>query len=258
MSAPDTGTLEGRVAIVTGAGQGGGRGAALALAARGVKLVLFGRTALKLEAVADEARARGTTAVVITGDVGSAEDRTRLVGDAVRQFGAVQILVNAAQSPEQREQTVLGASTEVTDQLWRTGFIATHELMRLCHPHMRDAGGGSIINFGSAAQHYPKGFGIYGAVKSAITTMSRAAALEWASDNVRVNVVLPFAQSPAQDAHTIAEPELAAAVAARIPLGRVGDPELDIGRPVAFLAGPESSYITGTVLALNGGGAFVH
>ncbi len=258
MVVPDTGTLAGRVAIVTGAGQGGGRGVALALAAKGVRLVLFGRTAAKLDAVAGEARARGTDAIVVTGDVGDDPDRRRLVAEALARFGAVHILVNAAQSPEQREQTILGAEAHATESLWQTGFIATHELMRLCHPHMRDAGGGSIVNFGSGSQHYPAGFGIYAAVKAAITTMSRAAALEWGKDNVRVNVVLPYVRSPAQIAHAEADPVMAAAVTARIPLGRVGDPELDIGRPVAFLAGPESSYITGTVLALNGGGAFVH
>jgi NAD(P)-dependent dehydrogenase (short-subunit alcohol dehydrogenase family) len=258
MPGPDTGTLAGRVAIVTGAGQGGGRGAALALAARGVKLVLFGRTAAKLEALADEVGQRGSEAIVVTGDVGDGDDRARLVAEAIARFGTVHILVNTAQSPEQREQTILGADPEVTEALWRTGFIATHELMRLCHPHMRDAGGGSIVNFGTGSQHHPAGFGIYSAVKSAITTMSRAAAIEWGKDNVRVNVVLPYVQSPAQAAHAKADPAMIKIVEARIPLGRVGDPELDVGRPVAFLAGPESSYITGTVLALNGGGSFVH
>lgn len=258
MPGPDTGTLSGRVAIITGAGQGGGRGTALVLAGHAARLVLFGRTAAKLEAVAAEVVARGGEAIVVTGDVGSAADRVRLVDEAVKHFGAVHILVNTAQSPEEREQTVLNAASDVTETLWQTGFVATHELMRLCHPHMRDAGGGSIINFGSGAQHQPQGFGIYGAVKSAVTTMSRAAAMEWGKDNVRVNVVLPYVESPSQAAHAKADPVMAKAVAARIPLGRVGDAELDIGRPVAFLAGPDSSYITGTVLALNGGGSFVH
>jgi NAD(P)-dependent dehydrogenase (short-subunit alcohol dehydrogenase family) len=258
MAMPDTGTLSGRVAIITGAGQGGGRGSALALAARGVRLMLFGRTAAKLEAVAREVETRGSFAAVLTGDVGNAADRERLVAQTVERFGSVQILVNTAQSPDQREQTVLGVSDEMTASLWQTGFIASHALMRLCHPHMRAAGSGSIVNFGSAAQHYPTGFGIYGAVKSAITTMSRAAALEWAKDNIRVNVVLPYVESPSQQAFADVDPVAAAASVTRVPLGRIGDPELDIGRPVAFLAGPDSSYITGTVLALNGGGAFVH
>jgi NAD(P)-dependent dehydrogenase (short-subunit alcohol dehydrogenase family) len=195
---------------------------------------------------------------VVTGDVGSAADRERLVAETVGKLGGVHILINAAQSPEQRDQKIEDATAEVTEQLWQSGFIASLELMRLCRPHMRAAGGGSIINFGSGAQHNPSGFGVYGAVKSAITTMSRAAALEWASENIRVNVVLPYVQSPAVDVFDETFPDQAVATRARIPLGRIGDPELDIGRPIAFLAGPESSYITGTVLALNGGSVFVH
>jgi NAD(P)-dependent dehydrogenase (short-subunit alcohol dehydrogenase family) len=257
VSAPDTGTLAGRVAIVTGAGQGGGRGVALALAARGVTTMLFGRTAAKLEAVAAEIAGRGGHALAMTGDVGDDADRRRLVAETVGRLGGVDILVNTALSPEQREQRVADATAALTDELWRTGFVATQELMRLCHPHMRDAGCGSIVNFGSAAEHFPHGYGVYAAVKAAVTTMSRAAALEWGRDNVRVNVVLPFVRSPANDAFEASSPAEAAIAHARVPLGRVGDPELDIGRPVAFLAGPDSSFITGTVLGLNGGSAFV-
>jgi 2-hydroxycyclohexanecarboxyl-CoA dehydrogenase len=258
ISAPDTASLSGRIAIITGAGQGGGRGAALALASHGVTSVLFGRTARKLEGVAAEIAARGAMAIVVTGDVSNAADRERLVAETIAQFGHIHILVNAAHSPEQRDQKIEDTNSEITEELWQTGFVASLELMRLCRPHMCDAGGGSVINFGSGAQHNPIGFGVYGAVKSAITTMSRAAALEWAVENIRVNVVIPYVQSPAAEAFDMAYPELAIATRARIPLGRIGDPELDIGRPIAFLAGPESSYITGSVLALNGGASFVH
>jgi NAD(P)-dependent dehydrogenase (short-subunit alcohol dehydrogenase family) len=253
----DTARLTGKTAIITGAGQGGGRGAALALARRGVRVVLFGRTAAKLEAVAGEIAAFGGEARVVAGDVTSSADRERCIDTAIEQFGRLDILVNTAQSPEQRSAPMLEVTQEIISQLWESGFVATLEFMRACYPHMRAVGGGSIINFGSGTQTVPKNFPVYAAVKAGVQAMSRAAALEWGEQNIRVNVVFPLVLSPAYDVYKQSAPELAADFEKRIPLGRVGDPEQDIGRAVAFLAGDDSGYITGTTLTLDGGHAFV-
>jgi 2-hydroxycyclohexanecarboxyl-CoA dehydrogenase len=244
-----TGKLTGKVAIVTGAGQGGGMGAALALAAEGAAVVLFGRTVAKLERVAAEIAARGGQAAVLGGDVTVEADIEASIDLAVQRFGGLDILVNAAQSPEMRNCALLDIEPAVVAELWNSGAAATLAFMRLAHPHMAKRGGGSIVNFGSGAQMGPMHYGVYAGVKAAIQAISRAAAMEWAKEKIRVNMVIPMVNSPAADA----DPTDNAILEKVIPLGRIGDPEKDIGRPIAFLAGDDSAFITGTTLMLDGG-----
>lgn len=246
-----------KVAIVTGAAQGTGRGAALAFAAEGASVTLFGRTASKLERVASEVEARGARALVVAGDVTSEAERERCVAETLERFGRIHILVNAAISPEAREGFLLETSREHTAELWESGFVAMTELMRLCHPHMKAAGGGCVLNVGSINQHIPKGFSVYAGVKAAVQAMSRGAALEWADDRIRVNVILPMVISPAWEAFVRSHPGAAAGFVEALPMHRMGDPELDIGRPCAFLASEDARFITGATLALDGGYGFV-
>jgi len=241
--------LTGRVAIVTGAGQGGGMGSALALAAEGAAVVLFGRTASKLERVAAEIEKRGGRAAVLAGDVTVEADLKVSIDLAVGRFGGLDILVNAAQSPEMRNGLLLDATPELVADLWNSGAAATLAFMRLVHPHMAQRGGGSIVNFSSGAIMTPAHYGVYAGVKAAIQAISRAAAVEWAKQKIRVNTVVPMVQSPASDA----DPTDNAIIERIIPLGRIGDPENDIGKPVAFLASDDSAFITGSTLMLDGG-----
>jgi meso-butanediol dehydrogenase/(S,S)-butanediol dehydrogenase/diacetyl reductase len=243
------GKLNGKVAIVTGAGQGGGMGAALALAAEGAAVVLFGRIVAKLDRVAAEIAGRGGKAVSCGGDVTVEADLIAVIDLAVSRFGRLDILVNAAQSPEMRNCALLDIEPAVVAELWNSGAAATLTFMRLAHPHMVKAGGGSIVNFGSGAQFGPKHYGVYAGVKAAIQAISRAAAMEWAGDKIRVNTVVPMVASPATDA----DPTDNAILEKIIPLGRIGDPEKDIGRPIAFLAGDDSGFITGSTFMLDGG-----
>jgi NAD(P)-dependent dehydrogenase (short-subunit alcohol dehydrogenase family) len=249
--------LRGKVAIVTGAGQGGGRGAALALAREGASVVLFGRDLGKLERVAGEIAGFGGAALPVSGDVTAAADRERLVRTAVERYGGVDILVNTAQSPEDRSCVLLEVDDETIETLWASGYVATLKLMRLCHPHMKARGGGSIINFGSGTVMTPAMHGIYAGVKAAVQTTGRAAALEWAGDGIRVNTVLPLVMSPAYDTFKSLYPREATDFEGRIPLRRMGEPEADIGRPVVFLASDDSRFITGSTMALDGGHVFL-
>jgi len=249
-----TGRLKDRVAIVTGAGQGAGYGAAIAMAQEGASIVLMGRTQSKLNSVAAEIETLGAKSLVFAGDVTDASDINSVVNVAYEHFGHPNILVNAAQSPGMRGGALLDVTPELLREFWESGYVATLSLMRTVYPHMVKAGGGSIINFGTGVQHSPAGFGVYASVKSAIQTLSRAAAMEWGHQKIRVNTVMPFVLSPSlEEDFANKEPDALDAIAKHAPLGRVGDPIADIGRAIAFLASDDAAYMTGGILNLDGG-----
>jgi len=250
------GKLSGRVALVTGGGQGVGQGIALALAAEGAAVAVMGRTRRKLEETVEQIEARGARGIAIAGDVCDADDVRRTVDTTVRELGGLQILVNNAQI------VPLGKLLDVTDAAfadgWASGPQATHRFMRAAHPHLK-ARGGVIVNLGTAAslRHDPIGYGCYGAVKEAIRTLTRAAAVEWGGDGIRALNVIPLAESPGFAGWKAAKPEEYAEYCRSIPVGRVGDCEKDIGRVVAFLCSDEGSYVNGTTLTVDGGRDFL-
>jgi NAD(P)-dependent dehydrogenase (short-subunit alcohol dehydrogenase family) len=243
--------LNGKVALVTGAGQGVGRGIALALAAEGAAVAITGRTESKLRAVTEEIEGRGGRVHAVTGDVGERADIERMVTECVDVLGGLDILVNNAQSMVQRllEKT----TAEDIDLAYRSGPLATFNAMQAALPHLR-AHGGNIVNLGSStAVEGDPTFGSYAMAKEAIRGLSRVAAREWGPYGIRVNTVCPAALSPAAEAYLAADPDRLTALMASIPLGRLGDPEQDIGRAVAALVSDDMSYLTGATLMLCGG-----
>lgn len=247
------GILDGKVALITGAGQGVGQGIAFALAGEGAHVAVTGRTLGKLEDTVAEIRRRGGSAEAFTCEVTSKSDLERCVGEVVARFGGIQILVNNAQV------VPLGAMLEVTDEAFTEGFdsgpLATMRLMRLCYPHLK--GDGVIINLatGAAFRQDTARYGAYAAVKEAIRALSRAAACEWGQDNIRVNVIVPFAMSKGLEGWMQAVPDEAAAFFATVPLRHAGDCESEIGRAVVAMCGPDFRYVTGQTIALDGGQA---
>ncbi len=249
------GTLDGKIAIVTGAGQGVGEGVAFALADAGAKVVVAGRTASKVERTAATIHERGGSVTAVTCDVTDPAQVQACVDRTVSEYGTVDILVNNAQVPP------LGPLAEIPEELfemgWRTGPLATFRFMRACHPYLK--GGGSIVNMGSGSAIRPDltAFGAYGACKEAIRTMSRAAACEWGAEGIRVNVVLPLALSPAMAGFLEENPGARDGVLGSIPLGFIGDCEKDIGPAVVWLCSDAASYVTGTSLCVDGGQDYV-
>jgi 2-hydroxycyclohexanecarboxyl-CoA dehydrogenase len=245
------GRLSGRVAIVTGAGQGIGRGIALALAADGAEVVLAGRTASKLAAVEGEIAARGGAASTITADVGSRPSVDAMVTSTVARHERIDILVNNAQDSVQR------ALAETTDDdvelAYRSGALGTLYAMQACFPYL-SIRGGSIVNFGSStAVRGDSTFGSYAMAKEAIRGLTRVAAREWGPHEIRVNCICPASLSPSAEEWAATNPERFATVLKGIPLGRMGDAELDIGRAVAALVSDDLRYLTGATLMLEGG-----
>ena len=248
-------TLDGKRAIVTGGGQGIGRGIALALAREGAAVALVGRTGPKLRAVAAEIEKPGGTALPIVADVTRPADIQRCVTHTVSELGGIDILVNNAQIPALGP--ILDVSDEVFSACWESGPLATFRLMRACHPYLRP--GSVIINLGSSAtvNPQPAGRGVYAAAKAATQTLNRVAAAEWGPDGIRVIAILPAATSPSAEAWRQANPAEYERSMSSIPLRRLGDPQQEIGPAVAFLCGPAASYITGTTIALDGGQAYL-
>jgi NAD(P)-dependent dehydrogenase (short-subunit alcohol dehydrogenase family) len=244
--------LRGKVGIVTGGGQGIGRGVAMALAEDGASIAVVGRTLSKCQAVAKEITSCGGDAIAMECDVSSRQQVDVVVEAAVEAYGGVDIVVNNAQSAVQRPLTEI---TDADVQLcFGSGALATLYAMQAAYPHLVERGGGSIVNFGSStAIEGNATFGAYAMGKEAIRGLSRVAAREWGRFGIRVNVVVPNAMSPAAEAFRDANPERFERQLAVIPLRRMGDPHDDIGRAVAGLVSDDFSYMTGQTLMLTGG-----
>jgi len=243
--------LDGTVALVTGAGQGVGRGIALALAAEGARVAVVGRTAAKCQAVAAEIADRGGQAIAVAADVARRGDVDACVAAARAELGPISCLVNAAQ---QTHYSSLRKLTEDDlDAVWQSGAVGSLRMMQACFEDLR-ATRGSVVNVGSGSALTARpAMGAYAAVKEALRTMSRVAAAEWGRYGIRVNVICPLAASPGMDSWTGDLPDAGEQLVSQVPLGRIGDAEHDIGRAVVFLSGPDSGYVTGTTLMVDGG-----
>jgi meso-butanediol dehydrogenase/(S,S)-butanediol dehydrogenase/diacetyl reductase len=247
--------LDGKVALVTGAGQGVGQGIALALAAEGAKVAVTGRTLAKLEATCALIEGRGGDALPVVCDVKSAQSLEQSLTAVLAHFGGLNILVNNAQ------EVPLGTLEQVSDESftagWESGPLATFRMMKLCYPHLK--GDGCIVNLASAAAKRwdMTGYGAYAATKEAIRSLTRAAACEWGAQGIRSNVILPHAKSPGMEWWINNHPEEAAEFVATIPQRRVGECEDDIGRFVAVLCSDASGYVNGQSIALDGGQAYM-
>jgi NAD(P)-dependent dehydrogenase (short-subunit alcohol dehydrogenase family) len=247
--------LNGKVALVTGAGQGVGQGIAFALAALGAAVAVTGRTLSKCENTCREIERRGGNALALECDVKNEKALADCVAQTVKQLGGLNILVNNAQ------EVPLGDLHSVSDAAftagWESGPLATFRLMKLSYPHLK--GDGCIINLATTAamRWDASNYGAYAAVKEAIRSLSRAAACEWGKDGIRTNVILPFAKSPGLASWIEAVPEEANAFLATVPLKRAGECEEDIGRFVAMLCTEDSRYINGQSIGVDGGQAYL-
>jgi NAD(P)-dependent dehydrogenase (short-subunit alcohol dehydrogenase family) len=249
---PDSTSLTGKVAVVTGGGAGIGRGVALALAARGAAVSVVGRRIEPLEATCAEIEARGGSAQAISADVGVATDVHRYVERTADHFGRLDVLVNNAQG--YRHALLADATDDDMDVVWRTGPLATFRSMKAAYPYLKQSQG-LIVNFGSGTQFDPaeKFHATYNAAKGAIANLTRSAAVEWGPDGVRAVLIVPAAESDQLAAFRQRDPEKYSDMLGRVPLGRFGDAEADIGRPIAWLATEEARFLTGTIVMLDGG-----
>ncbi|MGD9598331.1 MAG: SDR family NAD(P)-dependent oxidoreductase [Steroidobacteraceae bacterium] len=252
------GLVDGRLAIVTGAGQGVGRGTALALATDGAAVAVLGRTAANVNETCEEIRRRGGQAFPVIGNAHDRDDIQRMVEEAVRALGGVDILVNNANYTSGGMGPLLSISDADLVQGFMAGPVSTLRFMKACYPHMKARGRGDIVNMVTSAmvRWDARNFGLYAAYKQAVRSLTRAAACEWAPDGIRALNIAPHATSPALKNWTKAKPQEAAEFTKSIPAGRIGDCELDIGRGIVALLNKDLSYLTGATIPLDGGQAY--
>jgi NAD(P)-dependent dehydrogenase (short-subunit alcohol dehydrogenase family) len=251
----NTENLEGRVALVTGAGQGMGRAVALTLASRGATVVVNDFNSVAAERVADELRAAGSQAIAIAADVINSAAVRAMVEQAVAAFGAIHILVNNA--GVLRPTKVVDIPEEEWDWVVAVNLKGTFLCSQAVLPAMKRAGWGRIVNFSSTAGKNVSTVGgaHYTAAKAGILGFTRHLAKEVAADGITVNSVCPGLIDTEMVRATI-DDDRTAAYARSFPIPRLGLPD-EVAELVAFLASDRAAYITGASLDINGGDLMV-
>jgi NAD(P)-dependent dehydrogenase (short-subunit alcohol dehydrogenase family) len=243
------GILEGKVAIITGAGAGLGLSIGRAFAKEGAIVATIGRRADKIAAAAAEFKSIAGKAFGMQGDVGKRDDVNKFVAAVVKEFGAVDILVNNAMAYNMK--SFMDSTDEDFEKIFRSGIYGSVYCLQACFPYLKRKGG-KVINFASmAGLQGLHNHASYAIAKEGLVGLTRVLALEWAQYNIHVNAIAPLAES---DAFNNPDgPEMRKGLIAATPLGRVGDPEKDIGRACVFLAGPDSNWITSRTIYVDGG-----
>ena len=240
--------VDGRVVIVTGSGQGVGRGMAHHLAKAGATVVIADYQPEKARRTRDELQAAGAAALAIEVDIRDPQSVDTMVGRVVDELDRVDAIINNAQTfrPNAPMAEVDAADVDV---FYQSGVLGTLRAMQAVYPHMRAAGWGRIVNFASSMGRVGgEGFGAYNASKEAIRALTRTAAREWAKDGIVVNAIAPAAAPPRAVGSEHYEAFMRAC-----PMGRNGDPELDIGPVALFLCSDACRFLTGQTFMVDGG-----
>jgi len=245
-------SLQGKTALITGATSGIGEALAIGFAQAGALVGVNGRSTARAAAVCQQIADLGGKASALVADLTTVDACRQLVTDAHEELGRIDILVNCA-GMNRRKPTV-----EVTEDDWETilnvNLRSAYFLSQAVHPVMAAQGGGKVINIGSVTNTYAlDGVTVYGATKAGLAQVTRTMAIEWAPDNIQVNMIAPgFIQTPLTDTGLFQNEQRRRWLAARTPLRRPGKPQ-DLLGAALLLAAPASDYMTGTTITVDGG-----
>ncbi|MEO2202720.1 SDR family oxidoreductase [Paenibacillus pabuli] len=244
--------LEGQTALVTGAGRGIGKAIAIGLAESGCDVALVSRTRKEVEETAALIYEQtGRRAIALCADITSREQLEAAFSEVIAELGRLDILVNNA------GMNIRTPALEVTDEQWetimQTNLKSAFMASQLAGQHMKEQGGGKIINISSVGGHTALRTGVvYGATKAALIHMTKVLALEWGKYGIRVNAVGPWYFRTPLTEKLLDDPQYLQEIVSRTPLQRVGELQEVVG-PVVFLASEAAGYITGQTLLVDGG-----
>ena len=252
MSRPDLFDLTGRVAIVTGGGNGIGRACCRMLAAHGAAVVVADLDLPDAEAVAEAVRESGGRALAVRCDVTDDGDRVRLVDRAVAEFGGLHLLVSNAGGGGAGRESPDDITVDQFASVFGLNVFSAWRLAQLAAPHMKRAGRGSIVNVSSMASiNRSPAISAYASSKAAVNHMTANLAFDYGPE-IRINAVAPGAVRTMALA-SVLTPEIEQQMLARTPLERLGEAD-DIAGAVLYFLAPVSAWVTGQVLFVNGGG----
>jgi len=246
--------LDGRVAMITGGGEGIGRGIAAAYLKEGAKVVIAEyNEALGKQTAADLCEQTGADARFVLCDVGVKDQVEAAVHTTVELFGTLDILVNNAWSGGEISR-VENKSDELLAYGFKIGYWGPWWGMKTAFPIMKAQGYGRVINLCSLnGVNAHIGSAEYNSAKEGLRALSRTAAREWAGTGIVINMICPAARSAAYLRVVAQHPEIEASADAANPMGRLGDPENDIAPVAVFLASEGARYLTGNTLFVDGG-----
>jgi len=243
-------SLEGRVAVVTGAGRGIGAAAAVGLAQAGADVLISARTADQLRVVADQVEEAGRRALAVAADLNDLEAVEALAGAAQLEFGRIDVVVNNVGGTMPRG--FLDTSPHFLEQAFHFNVSTAHALTRAAVPFMLEVGGGAVVNISSAmGRTQGRGFLAYGTAKAALAHYTRLAATDLAP-RIRVNAIAVGSVATSALEIVLTDDTLRSTMEEATPLRRIGDPE-DIAAAIVYLCSPAGSYMTGKILEVDGG-----
>ena len=250
MTVLDLFTVEGQVAIVTGAGRGIGAASALALAEAGADVVVSARTADQLDDVAGRIRGAGRRAAVVPADLNDTANLPNLVDAAVSEFGRVDIVVNNVGGA--MPTALMDTTDKFLEDAFHFNVTTALALTRAAVPVMMETGGGSIVNISSVMGRVSgRGYLAYGTAKAALAHMTRLMATDL-SPRIRVNGIAVGAVATSALDIVMSNDDLRTSMEGATPLGRIGDPQ-EIAAGVLYLASKAGAFITGKIIEIDGG-----